>query len=98
MEASADEGMAVISVTDMGSGIPAAEQARIFDRFYRVDNGSTRATGGVGLGLYIARQLVESMSGRLWVRSDPGCGSTFHFSLPLVRRRELPAPPEVRIA
>jgi PAS domain S-box-containing protein len=98
MEASADDGMAVISVTDMGSGIPAAEQARIFDRFYRVDNGSTRATGGVGLGLYIARQLVESMSGRLWVRSDPGCGSTFHFSLPLVRRRDLPATPEVRIA
>jgi signal transduction histidine kinase len=48
--------------------------------------------------LYIARQLVESMSGRLWVRSDPGCGSTFHFSLPLVRRRDLPATPEVRIA
>jgi signal transduction histidine kinase len=45
LEASADDGMAVISVTDMGSGIPAAEQARIFDRLYRVDNGSTRATG-----------------------------------------------------
>jgi signal transduction histidine kinase len=52
----------------------------------------------VGLGLNIARQLVESMSGRLWVMPDPGCGSTFHFSLPLVRRRELPATPEVRIA
>jgi PAS domain S-box-containing protein len=98
IEASADDGMSVVSVTDMGSGISVAEQARIFDRFYRVDNGSTRVTGGVGLGLYIAKQLVESMSGRLWVRSEPGCGSTFHFSLPLVRHDELPAAPEARIA
>jgi len=98
IEASADDGMSVISVTDAGSGITAAEQARIFDRFYRVDNGSTRATGGVGLGLYIARQLVESMSGRLWVRSEPGGGSTFRFSLPLVRRRDIPSTLVARIA
>jgi PAS domain S-box-containing protein len=98
IEASADDGMSVISVTDGGSGITAAEQARIFDRFYRVDNGSTRATGGVGLGLYIARQLVESMSGRLWVRSGPGGGSTFRFSLPLVHRGDLPSTSVARIA
>ncbi len=88
IEASADKRMCTISVADAGPGIPAAEQARIFERFYRVDNGTTRATGGVGLGLYIARELVESMGGRLWVASEPGRGSTFRFSLPLVRRDE----------
>jgi signal transduction histidine kinase len=87
--AAARGGMCTISVTDAGAGIPPDEQARIFDRFYRVDNGSTRATGGVGLGLYIAKQLVESMGGRLWVRSEPGAGSTFSFSLPLVRPVEV---------
>jgi PAS domain S-box-containing protein len=73
----------VVSVTDQGEGIPAAEQDRIFDRFYRVDNSATQSTGGVGLGLYIARQLVESMAGRMRVTSEPGDGSTFSFSLPL---------------
>jgi signal transduction histidine kinase len=91
IEASLDDGMCVVSVTDLGCGIPAEEQSRIFDRFYKVDNGSTRTTGGVGLGLYIAKQLVESMSGRLWVRSEPGCGSTFSFSLPLVDSGETPS-------
>ena len=83
--AAAVEGeMCVISVTDEGEGIPADEQERIFERFYRVDEGPTRATGGVGLGLYITKQLVESMSGRLWVSSRAGEGSTFSFSLPLL--------------
>ena len=92
IEASIHKGMCVISVTDDGAGIPAAEQQRIFERFYRVDNGTTRATGGVGLGLYIAKELVESMGGRLWVTSEPGTGSTFRFSLPLARRDDDAAP------
>jgi PAS domain S-box-containing protein len=96
--AGAEDGMYVISVTDGGSGIPAAERERIFDRFYKVDNGSTRETGGVGLGLYIAKELVESMSGRLWYTSEPGAGSTFRFSLPLVRRPESPSAPPVPAA
>ena len=50
---------------------------------YRVDNESTRAGGGTGVGLYIARQLVETMSGRMWLQSAPGQGSTFWFTLPL---------------
>jgi PAS domain S-box-containing protein len=91
VEASIDGGMCVVSVTDIGCGIPADEQSRIFERFYKADNGSTRTTGGVGLGLYIAKELVESMAGRLWVRSEPGCGSTFSFSLPLGREDERPA-------
>src|SRR5205823_2040316 len=73
---------AIVSVSDLGEGIPAAEQARVFDRFYRLENGLTKSTGGTGLGLYIARQLVEAMHGRLWVTSGPG-GSTFSFSLPV---------------
>jgi PAS domain S-box-containing protein len=73
---------AVVAVRDEGEGIPPAEQDRVFDRFHRVDNGLTRRTGGTGLGLYIARRLVEAMGGRLWLVSAPGRGSTFSFSLP----------------
>jgi signal transduction histidine kinase len=96
--AGAEDGMYVISVTDGGSGIPAADRERIFDRFYKVDNGSTRETGGVGLGLYIAKELVESISGRLWYTSEPGAGSTFRFSLPLARRPEALSAPAVPAA
>jgi two-component system phosphate regulon sensor histidine kinase PhoR len=74
----------VVSVKDQGEGIPFNEQERIFDRFYQVGTVHTRKKGGVGLGLYIARRLVEAMSGRLWVESHLGVGSTFCFTLPLV--------------
>ena len=83
VETGTEDGTGVVSVRDRGEGIPAELQQRIFERFYKIDNGSTRATGGVGLGLYIAKQLVDSMGGRLWVQSTPGEGSTFSFSLPL---------------
>jgi signal transduction histidine kinase len=75
-------GEGVVSVRDRGTGIPVSDQNRVFDRFFRVENGSDRRTGGTGLGLYIARQLVEAMSGRLWLVSKPGEGSTFSFSMP----------------
>jgi len=74
---------AVVSVNDRGEGIPVAEQQRVFERFHRVEGGLTRSTGGTGLGLYIAKHLVDAMGGRIWLRSDPGAGSTFSFSLPL---------------
>jgi two-component system, OmpR family, phosphate regulon sensor histidine kinase PhoR len=74
----------IVSVRDQGEGIPFSEQERVFDRFYQVGSVHTRKMGGVGLGLYIARRLVEAMSGRLWVESHPGMGSTFFFTLPLV--------------
>jgi len=69
-----------ISVSDNGPGIPPEEQAHIFDRFYR---GSERRTGGTGLGLSIAKSLVELHGGQLWVESEVGKGSTFHFTLPI---------------
>jgi len=75
---------AVISVRDRGEGIPKEHQARVFDRFFRVHDDGGRRRTGTGLGLYIARSLVEGMSGRIWVESEVGHGSTFSFSLPVV--------------
>ena len=71
-----------LSVADEGVGIPAAEQQRVFEKFYRLDNQLTRAGGGTGLGLYITRELVRRMGGTIAVRSEPGAGSTFTVELP----------------
>ena len=70
------------SVRDEGLGIPADEQARIFDKFYRLDPGMTRGVGGTGLGLYICSELVERMDGRIWVESRENVGSSFFVELP----------------
>jgi PAS domain S-box-containing protein len=85
-----DGQQATVSVRDQGEGIPLADQDRVFERFHRLENGLTRKTSGTGLGLYIAKRLVEAMSGRLWVVSRPGQGSTFSFSLPLTAVRHHP--------
>ncbi len=71
-----------ILVADSGPGISFAEQQRIFEKFYRAGPELTRATGGTGLGLYISRELVQRMGGRLDVRSAPGAGATFVVELP----------------
>lgn len=70
-------------VRDRGVGIAAAEQKRIFEKFYRVDPDMRHGVGGTGLGLYICRELVQHMRGRIWVSSTPGAGSTFSFELPV---------------
>ena len=70
------------TVRDEGLGIPAGEQERIFDKFYRLDPDQRRGIGGTGLGLYICRELVRSMHGRIWVESAPGKGTVFGFELP----------------
>ena len=74
----------VVSVADHGSGIPKAAQARIFERFYKVDRARARGTGGgTGLGLAIARHIIEQHGGTIWVELAVGRGSTFSFALPI---------------
>ena len=73
------------AVADEGLGIPPAEQRRVFEKFYRLDPNMTRGVGGTGLGLYICRELVRRMDGRIWVESPGlGRGSTFVVELPAV--------------
>jgi signal transduction histidine kinase len=71
------------SVKDEGLGVPPAEHRRIFEKFYRLDPDMTRGVGGTGLGLYITRELIERMGGRIWVQSGGTGGSTFVAELPL---------------
>lgn len=72
----------VVKVADNGPGIPAEQQAHIFERFYRADLSRTRANGGAGLGLAIARWIAEAHGGRISVQSTPGEGSVFCVTLP----------------
>ncbi len=72
-----------VSVSDTGEGIPAADLPNIFERFYRVDRSRARATGGSGLGLTIAKRLVEAQGGKITVQSELGKGSRFSFTLPI---------------
>jgi len=73
----------VISVSDTGEGIPAEDLPHIFERFYRVDKSRARATGGSGLGLTIAKRLVEAHGGTITAQSELGKGSRFSFTLPI---------------
>jgi len=75
-------GGARITVADNGPGISPEHQARVFDRLYRVDPSRNRGTGGFGLGLAIAKQLVELHGGRISVESEPGHGAVFTVVLP----------------
>lgn len=77
------EDRVVVSVQDTGSGIPPEDLPHVFDRFYRVDRSRARSTGGSGLGLTIAKRIVEAHGGEIWADSWLGAGSTFSFSLPL---------------
>ena len=71
-----------VFVRDQGAGIPKSEIDRVFERFYRVDDNLTRRAQGTGLGLFLVKALVEAHGGDITVKSQPGSGSTFYFSLP----------------
>jgi two-component system sensor histidine kinase VicK len=74
--------LALLSVRDPGIGIPADQQQHLFERYFRARNVSTHSYGGLGLGLYICRDIVERHGGRIWVESEVGRGSTFYVALP----------------
>ena len=76
-------GEAVVSVRDEGVGIPREKQPRIFERFYRAHTGTPYDYGGMGVGLYIASEIVKRHGGRMWFESEEGKGSTFSFALPI---------------
>ena len=82
-----ERGRVRFSVRDRGPGIPRAEQEHVFEKFYRLDPNHHHGVAGSGLGLYICRQLVSSMQGRIWVEPAPQHGSIFAFELPVAEDR-----------
>ena len=88
VNARGDGDRSLINVTDTGMGISAEDLNHIFQKFYRVDNSDTRTIGGTGLGLYLVKQRVEAMGGKVWAESAFGQGSTFYVSLPRISSDE----------
>jgi two-component system sensor histidine kinase KdpD len=87
IRASAENGYVKVSVKDEGAGIPAKERAHIFERYYRVSTNADRVPG-TGLGLHIAKNVVQAQGGKIWVESEPGQGSEFFFTLPVAELRQ----------
>ena len=71
------------SIADSGIGVPKQAQSRLFEKFYRAENGLTVETEGTGLGLYLVRLILGQFGGRVWCESEEGKGATFLFTLPL---------------
>jgi signal transduction histidine kinase len=82
--ASQSDGEVMISVSDTGIGIADADRTRVFEKFTQVGDALTEKPKGTGLGLPICKEIVEHHGGRIWVESEPGHGSTFSFTLPLI--------------
>jgi len=83
VQVTASDGTFLVSVADTGPGISEADQQKIFGEFAQADSSSTRKKGGTGLGLTIAKRIIEMHKGRIWVESSLGKGSTFWFTLPI---------------
>ena len=77
-----EDGKVELWVKDDGPGIPPDARERIFERFFRVDRARSRETGGTGLGLSIVKHIIQAHGGEVWVKSEPGAGATFYFTLP----------------
>lgn len=80
--------IAICSVQDFGNGIVKAQQDKIFERFYRVTGNNLHTYPGLGLGLFIAKEIIERHSGKIWFESEEGVGSTFYFSLPIAVNKD----------
>ena len=87
------DGYVRFAISDEGLGIPPSEHKRIFEKFYRVDPHMHHGVGGTGLGLYISRELVRRVEGRIWVAPNTGRGSIFYVEIPVVRDRLPGGPP-----
>ena len=91
IKAEANNGSFHVSVRDTGPGISAPDQAKLFQEFQQADNAITRKKGGTGLGLAISKRIIEMHGGKIWVESQPGEGSTFTFTLPVIVERQVEA-------
>jgi signal transduction histidine kinase len=89
IKAEANNGSFYVSVRDTGPGISAVDQAKLFQEFQQADNAITRKKGGTGLGLAISKRIIEMHGGKIWVESEPGQGSTFAFTLPVIVERQV---------
>jgi len=76
----------IFEVKDSGVGIPEEQVGRVFEKFFRSDNAIKYQTEGTGLGLYIAKNIIEQLNGRIWFQSIENVGSEFNFSLPIAKR------------
>jgi signal transduction histidine kinase len=81
-----EDGFLEVSVADNGVGIPANDQPRLFDRFFRAQSAVLTGASGAGLGLHITRSLIELHGGHIWFESELGKGSTFHVAFPIADR------------
>ena len=91
IKAEANNGSFHVSVRDTGPGISAADQSKLFQEFQQADNAITKKKGGTGLGLAISKRIIEMHGGKIWVESQPGQGSTFAFTLPVVVEHQVEA-------
>ena len=90
-----NENDVLVSVVDEGIGMPAEKHQRIFERFYQIDGSSRRRFGGTGIGLAIVKRIIDAHEGKIWVESELNRGSSFFFTLPIVKQDIVETVPEL---